>query len=144
MRKEIMSSTYTKTTITLEAALRAVDQGLKKAEAIGVPVAIVVADAAGEVKVQVTQDGAGSMSVIAAKNKAYTSAMSRATTANFRDFITSDQALADTIPRLPGMLALGGGVPIMLDGVLVGAIGVSGGHYSQDTEVAEAALAAIA
>ena len=40
-------------------------------------------------------------------------------------------------------MIFGGGYPINLDGHLVGAIGVSGGHYEQDQQVAEAGLAAI-
>jgi uncharacterized protein GlcG (DUF336 family) len=37
----------------------------------------------------------------------------------------------------------GGGFPITIGDVVVGAIGVSGGHYSQDVQVAEAGLAAV-
>lgn len=40
-------------------------------------------------------------------------------------------------------MVFGGGIPITLAGVVVGAIGVSGGHYSEDVAVAEAGLAAI-
>jgi uncharacterized protein GlcG (DUF336 family) len=37
----------------------------------------------------------------------------------------------------------GGGYPLKIDGQIVGGIGVSGGHYSQDMEVAQAALAVL-
>jgi uncharacterized protein GlcG (DUF336 family) len=37
----------------------------------------------------------------------------------------------------------GGGYPIKIGNAVVGAIGVSGGHYSQDMDVAQAGLAAI-
>ena len=40
------------------------------------------------------------------------------------------------------MVVFGGGYPIKVDGKVVGGIGVSGGHYSHDMQVAEAALAA--
>ena len=40
-------------------------------------------------------------------------------------------------------MMLGGGVPIVSDGAVIGAIGVSGGTYQQDTEVAQAAAAAL-
>ncbi len=40
-------------------------------------------------------------------------------------------------------MIFGGGYPLKVDDAVVGAIGVSGGHYSQDQEVAEAGLAAL-
>ena len=40
-------------------------------------------------------------------------------------------------------MVFGGGYPILENGQLIGAIGVSGGHYSEDMEVARAALDAI-
>jgi uncharacterized protein GlcG (DUF336 family) len=39
---------------------------------------------------------------------------------------------------------LGGGSPIIIDGVIVGAIGVSGGHYKQDEECVKNALSTVA
>jgi uncharacterized protein GlcG (DUF336 family) len=41
------------------------------------------------------------------------------------------------------LVIFGGGYPITIDGAVVGAIGVSGGHDSQDQEVAEAGLAVL-
>jgi len=41
------------------------------------------------------------------------------------------------------LIVFGGGYPILIDNAVVGGIGVSGGHWSQDMDVAEAALAAI-
>ena len=41
------------------------------------------------------------------------------------------------------LIVFGGGFPIEIDGAVVGAVGVSGGHYKQDMEVAEAGLAAL-
>ena len=40
-------------------------------------------------------------------------------------------------------MVFGGGYPVMVDDELIGGIGVSGGHYSEDMQVAEAALAAL-
>ena len=61
----------------------------------------------------------------------------------WHDFIKDDPPLAagamDGIDRL---VIFGGGYPIKLDGQVIGGVGVSGGHYSQDMEVAQAALAA--
>jgi uncharacterized protein GlcG (DUF336 family) len=41
------------------------------------------------------------------------------------------------------LVIFGGGYPIQVEGKVVGAIGASGGHYSQDMEVAQAGLAAL-
>ena len=47
------------------------------------------------------------------------------------------------LPSYPRVVTFGGGYPIIEDGARIGAIGVSGGHYSDDMEVARAGLAAI-
>jgi uncharacterized protein GlcG (DUF336 family) len=47
-------------------------------------------------------------------------------------------------PTPPRLVVFGGGFPIHLEGEIVGAIGLSGGHYTQDMECARAALSAIA
>ena len=59
-------------------------------------------------------------------------------------FIKDDPPLADGAPTgIERLVIFGGGYPIMVDGQVVGAIGVSGGHYSEDQQVAEAGLAAL-
>jgi uncharacterized protein GlcG (DUF336 family) len=45
---------------------------------------------------------------------------------------------------LPDFILLGGGSPILVEGKLIGAVGVSGGHYAQDEECVKAALEAFA
>ena len=52
-------------------------------------------------------------------------------------------ALQNGFAAQPRMVTFGGGYPIIQDGAAIGAIGVSGGHYSDDMEVARAGLAAI-
>jgi uncharacterized protein GlcG (DUF336 family) len=60
------------------------------------------------------------------------------------DFIKDDPPLASGAPSgIDRLVIFGGGYPITIDGAVVGAIGVSGGHYSQDQEVAEAGLAVL-
>nr|WP_308113420.1 heme-binding protein [Alicyclobacillus tolerans] len=48
-----------------------------------------------------------------------------------------------SIVHTPRLTAFGGGFPIKIDGVLVGGIGVSGGHYTQDMMCAQAGLAVL-
>jgi uncharacterized protein GlcG (DUF336 family) len=55
------------------------------------------------------------------------------------DFIKDDGPLALGAPAaIDRLVVFGGGFPIVVGGAVIGAIGVSGGHYSEDMEVAEA------
>jgi hypothetical protein len=57
-------------------------------------------------------------------------------------FIKNDPPLASgATTGMDRLVIFGGGYPLKIDGQVVGAIGVSGGHYTQDMEVAQAALA---
>ena len=62
----------------------------------------------------------------------------------WHDFIKEDPPLLHGIVHTPRLVVFGGGYPVEIDGSVAGAIGISGGHYSQDMEIAEAALAALA
>ena len=76
-------------------------------------------------------------------NKAYTAASFGMPTHVWYDFIKDDPPLLHGITQTPRLIIFGGGFPIIEDGQMIGAIGVSGGHYTEDMEVAKAALAAI-
>jgi len=56
--------------------------------------------------------------------------------------LTSDPKVAQ-LAHVPRLVAVGGGYPIKESGKLVGGIGVSGGTYQQDQDIAEAALRAL-
>ena len=59
------------------------------------------------------------------------------------EFIKNDPPLYQGIVNTPRLVVFGGGYPIKSGDAVIGGIGVSGGHYSQDMEVAEAGLAAL-
>lgn len=59
------------------------------------------------------------------------------------DFIKDDGPALHGIPQTDRLIIFGGGYPINEDGAVIGGLGVSGGHYNQDMEVAEAGLAAL-
>jgi uncharacterized protein GlcG (DUF336 family) len=89
-------------------------------------------------------DGAPLLSVQVAQDKAYTAVGFALPTHGWHDFIKDDPPLAAWAPSGIDRLAVfGGGYPIVVADQLVGGIGVSGGHYSEDMQVAEAALAAL-
>jgi uncharacterized protein GlcG (DUF336 family) len=65
-------------------------------------------------------------------------------TGGWHDFIKDDPPLAaGAVGGIERLVIFGGGFPIAVGDRVVGALGVSGGHYTQDVEVAEAGLAAL-
>jgi uncharacterized protein GlcG (DUF336 family) len=118
------------------------DGAVIKALEMGVPMSISICDNAGNMVQFTRMDHASLLSVGIAQDKAYTSAASGSPTNGLHEFIKNDPPLAAGFVHTPRLVVFGGGYPVMVDGTLVGAIGVSGGHYSQDMEVAQAALAA--
>ena len=88
-------------------------------------------------------DGASQLSIDISQNKAFTAASFRLPTHVWYDFIKDDPPLLHGIVHTPRLIIFGGGFPIVESGQVIGAIGISGGHYSEDMEVAKAALAAI-
>jgi len=130
-------------TITAEAARALVAAGERKAAEIGVPMVIAVCDEGGNLKAFSRMDGAALLSVEIAQNKAFTAVGFGMPTHAWYDFIKEDPPLLHGIVNHPRLVIFGGGYPIKAGDAIVGAIGVSGGHYHQDMAVAEAALAAL-
>ena len=139
-----MPDTVSVPTITTEAAHRVVAAAEAKANEIGVPMCIAIADIGGNLKAFSRMDGAALLSSQVAQDKAYTAVGFGMPTHGWHDFIKDDPPLADgATDGIDRLVIFGGGYPIQVDGQVVGAVGVSGGHYSQDQEVAEAGLQAI-
>ena len=90
-------------------------------------------------------DGAPLISIQVAQDKAYTAVGFGIPTHAWHDFIKDDPPLAAGAPAgIDRLVVFGGGYPITVDGDRSsGRIGVSGGHYTEDADVAEAALAAL-
>jgi len=138
-----MAMVTTKTSIALEAAERLLKAGQAAATQINVAMVIAVVDESGVLKAFARMDGAPLLSVDLAKDKAYTAAAYGIPTHAWFDFVKNDPPLLHGIIKTPRLVVFGGGYPIEVDGAVVGGIGVSGGHYSQDQQVAEAALAVL-
>jgi uncharacterized protein GlcG (DUF336 family) len=118
-----------------------VDAAEKAAAAKGHLMVIAIADESGVLKAFYRMDGAPLLSVELAIDKAYTAAAYGIATHEWHDFIKNDPPLLHGITKVPRLITFGGGYPIKVGDAVVGAIGVSGGHYSQDMEVAQAGLA---
>jgi uncharacterized protein GlcG (DUF336 family) len=135
--------TVVKHSIDAETAEKAVAAAAEKAAELKLKMCIAVSDEAGDLKAFARMDGAPKLSIEIAENKAYTAAAFGMPTHAWFDFIKDDPPLLYGITHTPRLTVFGGGFPIKLKGEMVGAIGLSGGHYTQDMECARAALAAI-
>jgi uncharacterized protein GlcG (DUF336 family) len=132
------------TTVSLAGAQKIIAAAIKKAAKIKCPVCIVVVDPAGEAVATVRMDGAPRLSAGIAANKAYTVAgFVGVPTSAWWGAIENDPSLVHGLTHTPRLVIFGGGVPLHIDGQLVGAIGVSGGTAQQDEEIATAGAAAI-
>ncbi|MBU1376794.1 MAG: heme-binding protein [Alphaproteobacteria bacterium] len=135
------AKTITKSSITAEAAVEVLRAAEAKATEIGVPMVIAVVDESGVLKAFSRMDGAALLSVDIAQDKAYTAAAFGISTDGWWDFIKNDPPLLNGIVKTPRLIVFGGGYPLKVGDSVVGAIGVSGGHYEQDMVVARAGVA---
>jgi uncharacterized protein GlcG (DUF336 family) len=137
-----VADTFEKRSISSDLAHRIVAAAEAKASEMGHPFVIAVCDESGVLKAFSRMDGAALLSVQVAQDKAYTAVGFGMPTDGWHDFIKDDPPLALGAPSgIDRLVIFGGGYPISIDGQVAGAIGVSGGHYSQDMEVAKAGLA---
>lgn len=127
-------------TITDRFAHDMIQAAVAKADSCGQRSAICIVDAAGELKAFRRMDGAAKLAVQISQDKAYTAVAFGMPTHAWHDFIKDDPPLRDGIVHTARLVVFGGGYPITVDGEIIGGIGVSGGHYSQDMEVAQAAI----
>jgi uncharacterized protein GlcG (DUF336 family) len=136
-------SSIAKRSIDRATAERAIEAAAEKAAELKLTMSIAVSDEAGDLKAFLRMDGAPKLTMQIAQDKAYTSAGYGLPTHVWYDFIKNDPPLLHGITHTPRLVIFGGGYPIKEDGEVIGAIGLSGGHYSQDMECARAALEAI-
>ena len=130
--------------ITLAAALRLVEAAVAHGASSGIPVAVAVTDAAGHVVASARMDDAPLGALQLAADKAYTSALWQMPSGDLRESSQpggDDWGLTSTAGGR--MVVYAGGLPIFADGILAGALGVSGGTGTQDGACAKAALGAV-
>jgi uncharacterized protein GlcG (DUF336 family) len=138
-----MANVLKKLSISYELAQQMVDAATAKARELGVSENVAIIDDGGNLKAFGRMDGAPILSTEIAQNKAYT-ALFGVSTQDFFNFIQGDPSLLAGIPTLSRVAAYGGGLPIQVDGEIVGAIGVSGAPTVQnDIDCAKAGLAAL-
>ena len=130
--------------ITLKDAKRVIEAAEKKAAEIGQPMNIAVADAGGNLISHVRMDGAWLGSVDIAIDKAWTARAFDMTTDDLSQLTQSGrQGFGLNTTNHCRVVIFGGGIPVRMDGTVIGAVGASGGSVEQDILVARAALAGL-
>lgn len=132
-----------KRTIDAEMAGTMIDAAVAKSIEIEKKSCIAITNEAGQLKAFLAMDGAPHLAIVISQDKAYTASAYGLATHVWWDFIKNDPPLLHGITHTPRLVIFGGGYPITIEGDMIGAIGVSGGHYSDDMEIARAALDAV-
>jgi glc operon protein GlcG len=131
------------TPITLAMAKRAAGAAAAHAQKINVTMAIAVVDPAGRLVYLEKMDGTQYGSIDVAIDKARSSAEYRRPTKVFQDAVVKGGDGLRFL-SLRGAVAIEGGQPLIVDGKIIGAIGLSGAAGAQDDECAKAGALAIA
>ena len=134
-----MAFSQSTTVLTHTGVMAMLSAAVTRAEEIGQPQCVVIVDASGELLGEIRMTGAKFLSRKSARAKARTAASIGAPGTSVPEAVRPAIAAATggEVSGLPG------GLPIFIDGVLVGGIGVGSGSPEQDTEVATVALRAI-
>ena len=138
-----MSQVFVKKSVTADMAQKMIDAATAKAQELGVAMVIAVVDEGGHLKAFRRMDNAMLLSVEGAQRKAYTALMGMPPQA-FGDMIKDSPVMVAAIQSLPRVVLIGGGLPILIDNAIVGAIGASGGMVDQDIACAQAGIDVIA
>ncbi|WP_027934053.1 GlcG/HbpS family heme-binding protein [Amycolatopsis thermoflava] len=129
--------------LALADAQPVLEAALAKAEEIEQPMNVAVVDDGGHLIAFARQDGAILGSIDIAIRKARTAALLKMTTAQLGEAAAPGAPLYGIEVTNGGLVIFGGGIPLVRGREVVGAIGVSAGSVEQDTEVAEAGVAAL-
>jgi glc operon protein GlcG len=130
------------TSITLETAKKAAAPALAEAARNNWAMAVAVVDPAGDLVYFEKMDATQAGSVVVAVDKARSAARFKRPTKTFQEMLASGGD-GLRVFRIKGAVPVEGGVPIVVDGKIVGAIGVSGGTSAQDGQCARAGVDAV-
>jgi uncharacterized protein GlcG (DUF336 family) len=129
--------------ITLDIAKQLIESAESEARKIGVSMVIAVVDEGGNFVACHRMDDAWLASVEIAQNKAWTSVALKTRTSDLAEATVPRAELYGLTTTNQGrIVAFGGGIPLVKEGRVVGAVGVSGSSVPNDIQVAEAAVAA--
>jgi glc operon protein GlcG len=135
----------TRPTLSSQLSRRLVDAAVATATAGGLHVTVVTVDESGVLQEVCRMDGAPLVSLQTAMSKAYAAAAIGMPPDDFFAVIEPDPAAVASFANRPGLALIAGGLPVLADGQVAGAIGVAGAMTAvEDRAIAEAALARVA
>jgi glc operon protein GlcG len=134
-----MADTVASLKLTIDGAMKLLNAAIAKAREMNVPECIAVVDAGGQLLAFARMDGAFALSFDTALVKAMTAACYGIPTGDIAAGIDLKLAIATQGKRVN----LPGGLPVIVDGHVIGGIGVGSGTGEQDKDVAKAALMAL-
>ena len=120
-----------------EQARKAIAAAIAEARKLNLPMAVAVVDNAGMLVAFERMDNTQTGSVAVSQDKAVSAAQYRRPTKVFQDVLAAG-GVGLRVLTLRGANAVEGGLPLMLDGKIIGGLGVSGGTSDQDGVVAKA------
>jgi uncharacterized protein GlcG (DUF336 family) len=127
--------------LSLEDARVLIAGARAKAEEIGVAMCIAVTDESAQLIAFERMDGGKITSTVIAQDKAYTAAGAKRTTESYGEASQPGKPAYGINSAIGGrLLVVAGGIPVIVDGQVVGAIGISSGTPTQDSECAQAAI----
>jgi len=133
--------TFSKESITSALCTTMIENAFAKANELGMGIAVTIVDESGVTKAFHRMDNAPFIASDASRKKALTAVgFGMPTGDSWYGFIKDDPILMNGAGQLNDFILLGGGSPIMVNEKMVGAIGISGGHYKQDEECVNAAM----
>ena len=130
----------TQTILSLNAAKVIAEAALAECRGRGFHTSVAVVDRSGALLVVLRDELANPATIDMARSKAYTAVVFRSSTLDFQQATANDPARAPQ-RNVPGILALGGAVPITVNGEILGGVASSGSSQKDDDECARAGLA---
>lgn len=130
--------------LTGEMAQRMVNAAFMEAQKDDLCVSVTIVDRSGQTLAFLRDHRAGVHTIRSSYKKAYTANSQKRETAVIAQGIKNGDIPGDIRYLDENFLIMDGGIPIFIDGIVVGGIGVGGAHGSEDVQIAKAGLAAVA
>jgi glc operon protein GlcG len=128
--------------IPLEKAKQVAAIAVAEAQKNGWPIAVTIVDTAGDLVFFEKMDGTQLGSIQVSQDKARSAVLYKRPTKAYEDALAAG-GIGLRVLKLPGAMPVEGGIPLIENGKIIGAIGVSGGQSSQDGQCATVAATTI-
>ena len=136
-----MEHAFVKRSVTSWTAKKMIVAAESKATELGLGISITIVDESGTIKAFSRMNNSPPITIDASRKKAITAVgYGMSTGESWHNHIKDDPILLIGAQEFTDFMLLGGGMPVKLEGMVIGAIGVSGGHYKQDELCCLAAL----